>query len=294
MNGLHKLLPQLTNLAKAVESALAGFLGNPKMGSWIDMIAGGIEQLAKWVGTPQFQTAMVNLGTDLGLLGAELDVLVKKFAWLLPAQPAAAQPNPSLPEFPNAPPGAPGAPGAPGEPNVPGASAPGLPSIYGKGLDWRAPWRRDYGMDFGPVAKRYGLTPAEVEAIGMQELGLQARGPDFKTGAQGMFQQEPAFQAQFGVTDPYNPNQEANALGMAMQQYLTKYKGNMAMALAAYNEGPGAVDAEIKSGGANWLQRASPAVQQYVAQIANKMGVTVKILNQTGAQTAIIANATRQ
>jgi hypothetical protein len=284
VTGLGPLMPQLTALSKSVEAALAGFLGNPKMGSWIDMIAGGIQTLAKWLGTPAFQTWVVNLASDIGTFGQELDGLVKRFKWLTPDAPSSAAPAGS---------------GAPS-----GASLPGLPSIYGHGLDWSAPWKAGYGMNFTDVGKKYGLTPVEIKAMGMQESGLDPNAPDSAVGAQGMFQQTPGFQQQFGVSNPHNADQEVNALGMAMKQYLKKYHGNMAMALAAYNAGPGIVDAQIALGHANWFNTSLPASRQsasnfqqergYVGSIAHRMGLTVKIINQTGSQTAVLANAVRQ
>ena len=51
-----------------------------------------------------------------------------------------------------------------------------------------------------------------------------------------------------------------------LQAYVQKY-GNVAQAAAAYDAGPGAVDAAIKSGGANWLTKLPAETQQYVGSI---------------------------
>jgi soluble lytic murein transglycosylase-like protein len=279
VTGLTPLIPQLTNLSKAVEAALAGFLGNPNMQSWINDFAAGIQELGTYLGSKQFQADVVTLATDIGDLGVEVGNALKYFGLIPGAQQA-----------------------VPGGPAAAGASVPGLPSIYKSGMDWSAPWKAGYGMDFGPVGKKYGLTAAEFKAVGMQESRLNPHGPDSPAGAQGMFQQTPAFQQQWGVSNPYDPSQEANAFGMAMQSYLKKYHGNIAQALAAYNAGPGTVDAQIKAGGANWYStrtsgQSSANFQQergYVAQVGKGMGITVKVMNQTGSQVAILANAARQ
>ena len=104
----------------------------------------------------------------------------------------------------------------------------------------------------------------------------------------------PSIQQQFSVTDPYNPSQSANAPGMYMQQLLKKYGGNVAEALAAYNWDPVKLDKDLSANGANWLTKAPKETQGYVSQIAQHMGVTVTVINQTGAQTAILANGMLQ
>jgi hypothetical protein len=281
VKGLTPLIPQLTDLSKAVEEALAGFLGNPNMKSWIEDLAGGFKVLGTYLGSKQFQTDVVNVATDIGALGSALGGVLQRLG-IVPAGDNGSA--------------------VPGAPAAGGAGAPGLPSIYGHGMDWRMPWTPGYGMNFGAVGKRYGLTAAEIQAVGMQESGLQAHGPDSAKGAQGMFQQMPGFQQQFGVTNPYDPDQEANAFGMAMQSYLKKYHGNLAQALAAYNAGPGTVDAQIAAGGSNWYNTRTGGQsaanfqqeQNYVKQVGGRMGLTVKVMNQTGAQVAILANATQQ
>jgi soluble lytic murein transglycosylase len=52
-------------------------------------------------------------------------------------------------------------------------------------------------------------------------------------------------------------------------QQLTTYKGNVGMALAAYNAGPGAVDKAVaEAKGGNWLARLPKETQEYVARIS--------------------------
>ena len=46
----------------------------------------------------------------------------------------------------------------------------------------------------------------------------------------------------------------------------------------------------MSANGSNWITKTPKETQGYVSQIAQSMGVTVTVINQTGAQTAILAN----
>ncbi len=63
-----------------------------------------------------------------------------------------------------------------------------------------------------------------------------------RVGAQGLMQLMPGTAAELGVHDAFIPEQNVDAGAAYLDSLLTRYRNNLAFALAAYNAGPGAVD----------------------------------------------------
>jgi hypothetical protein len=121
------------------------------------------------------------------------------------------------------------------------------------------------------AAPSYGVNPNFALAIANQESGFNQSAVG-SSGEQGVFQLMPGTAAQLGV-DPSDLNQNI-AGGLSYQsQLLARYGGNYAMAAAAYNAGPGAVDAAIAHYGSNWMAGLPPGTVNYVNSVLPAAGM---------------------
>lgn len=99
-------------------------------------------------------------------------------------------------------------------------------------------------LQLTPLIKHYArvhdVTPALVAAVVGQESGFNPRAVSPK-GAAGAMQLMPATAARYGVTDRRDPEQNIDAGVRHLKDLLVQHQGNVALALAAYNAGQGAV-----------------------------------------------------
>lgn len=112
-------------------------------------------------------------------------------------------------------------------------------------------------------SKNQGVKPELIRAVIGQESGSRPCAVSPK-GAQGLMQLMPATAAQFNVSDPFNPQQNVEAGTKLLKQLLDKYKGDVSLALSAYNAGPARVD---QDGGVPSI----PETMKYVTDILSKL-----------------------
>ncbi len=90
------------------------------------------------------------------------------------------------------------------------------------------------------AAEKYGVDADLIEAVIQAESNFDADAVS-SAGAQGLMQLMPATARSLGVTDAFDPVQNINGGVKLLSQLLNQYDGNVKLALAAYNAGPGAV-----------------------------------------------------
>jgi hypothetical protein len=90
------------------------------------------------------------------------------------------------------------------------------------------------------AARDQELPPELVRSVAKAESGFRARAVSSK-GAVGLMQLMPSTARELGV-DPGRADQNAEGGAKYLRELLLRYHGDSALALAAYNAGPGAVD----------------------------------------------------
>lgn len=122
------------------------------------------------------------------------------------------------------------------------------------------------------AASEYKLNPDLLKALIRQESGFHPCAVSDK-GAMGLMQLMPDTAATLKTGDPFDPARNIDSGARYLKQMLARFKGDLKLALAAYNAGPEKVDGPKPS------VPDIPETRDYVDQI-------VKSLNGAPAETA--------
>ena len=166
-----------------------------------------------------------------------------------------------------------------------------LPADYlylklGQGDKGYQKWKQDYlGEKSGAQSRQIDAMPGEVKEI-VEQASAQYGVPSelirsviaaessgrteavSPKGATGLMQLMEGTAADLGVTDRTDPAQNIPGGTLYLSQMMKRYNGDIALALAAYNDGPSDVDKYAND--PNWITKAPKETQAYVAKVLGK------------------------
>lgn len=100
---------------------------------------------------------------------------------------------------------------------------------------------QDLALLVDRYGKQYDLNPELLAAVIHQESHGNA-GAISSKGAEGLMQMMPGTSKQYGVKNPFNAEQSIKGGAHYLADLLKKYHGDLSLALAAYDSGPGNVE----------------------------------------------------
>lgn len=120
------------------------------------------------------------------------------------------------------------------------------PSCYACNLNSNVDWHStrlhldEYAYAIDTAVRQYGVEPALVRALIHAESGFNAKARSRK-GAMGLMQLMPGTARDMGVADPALPDLNIRGGTKYLASLLLRFRGDVKLAVAAYNAGPEAV-----------------------------------------------------
>ena len=282
VRGLRPLIPSLGQLSGSFARAIQTFLGNKHLGEWIAAFGKGIERVAKYIGSDEFQNDVTRFAN--GLSG--LATAIENFLGLFGVSPKKGK-----------------------------DIAPSLDYKHGVGgfaasVKQRAEWgglvpithERWWTLLADPrfqnLEKRYRLPQGLIwNLYGAESEYGKHVGPS-RAGAVGPFQFMPETARERGLVNPYDTKLSAEAAAREMVRLLSKFHGDLAESVAAYNWGEGRVSRDIARYGTHWREHLPRETRDYLSKVLKgaglKYGVQIKVQNETGNNVNVSANQVAQ
>lgn len=153
-------------------------------------------------------------------------------------------------------------------------------------------------FDFGDIENQFGLPPGMLEGLAMKESSQRAHPRDTFDGKnpewhRGAFQMSDTMLRKLGVKDPYDPQEQGRAAAKELSGYLKRNGGDVAGAIAAWNEGePAELRQQAQKGPRQSVYGTlDPGLKAYVDSVMRSIKVDLTVNNASGANLAITANA---
>lgn len=110
-----------------------------------------------------------------------------------------------------------------------------------EGISSGTPSTNTYEQLIAAMGQKYGVNPNLIRGVVNAESGFNTKAVS-PVGAEGLMQLMPGTASSYGVSNAFNPEQNLDAGTHFLKDLLNRFHGNVSLALAAYNAGPGAVE----------------------------------------------------
>lgn len=128
--------------------------------------------------------------------------------------------------------------------------------------------REQFGVVINQAAKDNNVNPKLIEAVIEQESGFNP-GAVSKAGALGLMQLMPETALAMGVKNPLNPQENIRGGTKYLSSLLSRYQGNVTLALSAYNAGPGNIE---KYNGVPPFEETKKYLKNVLGKFKDEMG----------------------
>ena len=300
IRGLTPLAQPLEKLSQGFADIVAALANSPTVKLWVEELGHGLEDVAKWIGSPQFKSDVESFVEDIGKLAKAIEHAVEWVEGLLPGGAKAAPSSSKGPteqqkaaqDFArnnkrleqeglipylwdwatgnlDQPPGT--------QPPARKQDAP----VWYEPWTWRWEWhdwskRPAHPTDpvlrgiFGSLEQQQHLPPGLLNSVFQTESGgdPNAIGPMTRYGqAKGGFQFTDDTARRYGLQNQFDPAASAYAASRYFRDLLDEFHGDVEEALAGYNWGPANVARDIAQYGSDWKAHAPRETQNYVTNV---------------------------